>query len=69
MGLVSRVDQTASIAAHPVGFKAGEFIHTESSYKFDPASLDREAGEAGFRDEHRWTDANDWFCVSLLRRD
>lgn len=50
-------------------FFAGERIHTESSYKFSPQSVEELAQRAGLRLARVWTDADEWFCVALLRKD
>ena len=41
-----------------VHFDRGETIHTESSYKFDPASLNGLASDAGFEVAAQWEDAS-----------
>ena len=40
-----------------VPFAAGETIHTESSYKFDPAQIAELAAGTGFELRPTWTDA------------
>ena len=69
MHLVSRNDQRAHIRALDldVEFAEGETIHTENSYKYDPAEIDAFAGAAGYRVEARWTDPHGWFADVLLR--
>lgn len=49
-----------------VTFKAGERIHTESSYKYAPADIDALAAQAGLRVRQFWTDKTDRFRVNLL---
>ncbi len=50
-----------------VDLAAGERIHTESSYKFALADVERLAAQTGWRLERSWTDAAGRFAVSLLR--
>ncbi|HET9341595.1 MAG TPA: L-histidine N(alpha)-methyltransferase [Candidatus Eremiobacteraceae bacterium] len=66
--LVSTVEQDVAIdrigmVAH---FEAGEPIYTESSYKFDDASISSLAVAAGFAVTGRWTDASERFADYLL---
>jgi dimethylhistidine N-methyltransferase len=49
-----------------VRLSAAESIHTESSYKFDPAGIEQLAQRSGFRLERSWSDAAQRFSVSLL---
>lgn len=49
-----------------VEFSAGERIHTENSYKYDAADVERLAAAASLRVVDRWTDANGHFASSLL---
>lgn len=65
----SRVEQCVRIAAldMQVPFSAGERILTESSYKFDDASIDRLAHACGMRVAAVWNDAKERFRLSLLR--
>jgi L-histidine Nalpha-methyltransferase len=46
-------------------FAAGERIHTENSYKWDPAGFEALLRDAGWRDVRRYTDARQWFGVFL----
>ena len=48
-------------------FAAGERIHTESSYKWDPADFAALLRRAGFAQVQGWTDAQGWFSVMLAR--
>jgi dimethylhistidine N-methyltransferase len=50
-----------------VAFAAGERIHTESSYKYDRAELERIAHESGFALERSWTDERGYYSLNLLR--
>lgn len=49
-----------------VPFAAGETIHTESSYKFDPDQVESLAAEAGMEVRRSWFDRSRHFCSSLL---
>ena len=66
MHLVSRKPQTVRILGRSFAFRAGESIHTESSYKY---SLDRFAAlaqDSGWRPTASWTDAGGMFSVHAL---
>jgi L-histidine N-alpha-methyltransferase len=67
MHLVSLEDQEVSVAGETFRFAAGETIHTESAYKWDPGAFDAIAEAAGWRPERRWTDERGWFSVLLYR--
>lgn len=47
--------------------EAGDSIHTESSYKYDPEAFHDLAREAGLEPVDHWTDSRGWFAVHLLR--
>lgn len=68
MHLVSRETQTVRIDALgvEVAFEEGETIHTENSYKYDHAQLERIAAATGFTIAKRWSDAQQWFTEMLL---
>ncbi len=67
MHLVSRSDQTVTVAGHRFDFAAGESIHTESSYKYDIDEFLALAGQAGFVPDRVWTDDRQLFSVHCLR--
>ncbi len=46
-------------------FDAGEGIHTEDSYKWQPADFQALLQDAGFRQVQHWTDAQGWFSVMV----
>ena len=50
-----------------VPFTIAETIHTESSYKYDVADVERLAADSGFRLQHVWTDRQRRFGVAMLR--
>jgi len=49
-------------------FRAGERIHTESSYKYSPADLAALAAATGFSVARSWTDSKQSFTVDLFVR-
>ena len=69
MHLESRIAQSVNIAALDltVDFAAGETIHTENSYKYQPGQIEALLAETGFRAEATWTDPKGWFAVCLGR--
>ena len=66
MYLESDDDQVVHVAGEPVAFAAGEHVHTENSYKYDPGEFTRMAVEAGFEREAWWTDERERFAIFLL---
>jgi len=64
--IVSRVEQTVTIAGERIHFRAGEKIHTEYSYKFDPAQVRELAARAGLTVRKVWTDPKKYFSVQYL---
>ena len=69
MHLESRAAQTVRLEALDltVGFAAGERIHTENSYKYQPGQAETLLERAGFTPNATWTDACGWFAVCLGR--
>ena len=67
MHLESRAAQRVRIGAlgWKVEFDAGETIHTENSYKFQPGQAEEMLKEAGFVPAATWTDPRGWFAVCL----
>jgi dimethylhistidine N-methyltransferase len=65
MHLESTADQVVHLAGRPILFQAGETIHTESAYKWEPRSFDALAALAGWRPEQSWSDERAWFSVRL----
>lgn len=49
-----------------VEFAEGELIHTENSYKFDKAGIERLASETGFVLTRNWVDSQGRFSSNLL---
>jgi L-histidine N-alpha-methyltransferase len=68
MHLQSLRDQVVRVGGTAISFRAGETIHTESAYKWDPRAFDALAGLAGWRPERSWTDDRGWFSVRLYHR-
>jgi len=69
MHLESRVAQRVRVAGLGlvVNFRAGERIHTESSYKYWPGQAEAMLSAAGFAPVETWMDARGWFAVCLGR--
>lgn len=68
MHLESTRDQRVRVAGRTFRCRAGEWIHTENSYKYDVAEFQELARAAGLSPIRVWTDPNDWFSVHYLRR-
>ena len=67
MHLRSTANQVVSIGSASIGFREGETIWTESSYKFRCEDVRRLAAKAGFRCVTQWVDEEWPFAQSLLR--
>lgn len=69
MHLESRVEQTVrlELLELDVRFRAGERIHTENSYKYQPGQPESILRNADFMPEATWTDPRAWFAVYLAR--
>jgi dimethylhistidine N-methyltransferase len=68
MHLVSTEPQTIRLDHTDVRFEAGETIHTENSYKYDPEQFRALAASAGWRRATSWTDENAYFSVQYCER-
>jgi uncharacterized SAM-dependent methyltransferase len=66
MHLLRLAQQVVHVAGQRIPFAEGETIWTESSYKYDGASLDVLVSSAGFRIARLWTDAAERFWVAYL---
>ncbi len=55
-----------SIGDEVIRFEAGESIHTENSFKYEPGEFLKLAERAGWTEVRTWTDQKDWFAVFLL---
>ncbi len=67
MHLVSRHFQQVHIAGRTFRFRAGETIHTESSYKYSLPQFAALARRAHWGVERSWTDPQHLFSVQMLR--
>jgi uncharacterized SAM-dependent methyltransferase len=56
MHLESALQQDVPLGDTDIRFYEGERIHTESSYKYEPAEFDALALSAGLRSDGFWTD-------------
>ena len=63
MHLQAQCDLTVRWPGGKRAFRAGERIHTESSYKYTLASMSALLRQAGFAQVQHWADAKDWFAV------
>lgn len=66
MHLVSKIEQTVSIAGESIQFRPEETICTEHSYKFSVDGFAEFASQAGFRFDDVWMDDDKLFAVLLL---
>lgn len=66
MRLLSRREQTVTVAGLPIGFKAGEFIITEYSHKYSLEEFRGVATRAGFSPERSWMDEDRLFSVHYM---
>src|SRR6516165_4448082 len=66
MHLVSKKLQKVSVAGRDVGFRAGETIHTENSYKYTLEHFTALARAAGWASVAVWTDAGKNFSIHAL---
>ena len=67
MHLVSVTEQEVRIGNEVIRFRAGETIHTESSWKYTPEKFSALAVDAGFEVQRYFTDERSWFGVFVLR--
>lgn len=69
MHLVSQVRQMVNIpgAECRVSFEAGEFIWTESSYKYTPSAVSEMGTAAGFACQAQWIEPEARFALTLFR--
>lgn len=65
MHLEAQEPLLAHAAGETFAFEAGETIHTENAYKWEPRAFDTLAAIAGWRAERTWTDERAWFAVKL----
>lgn len=68
MHLVSGCAQTVRIGPARIRFAAGEYIHTESSYKYTMERFAALSQEAGLCVTRAWMDDDSLFSVQMLER-
>ena len=66
MHLISTRAQRVQVAGETFGFREGESIHTECSYKYSIDGFQALARRAGFEPERVWTDPVPLFSVHCL---
>lgn len=66
MHLESRCDHPVRIAGATIRLRAGERIHTESSYKYTTQAFAMLAATAGFQHRQTWRDSRGLFAVHYL---
>jgi len=66
MHLISRKTQTVRVLGHSFSFRAGESIHTESSYKYSLERFVALARGSGWTPRESWTDEAKMFSVHAL---
>lgn len=69
MHLVSLRDQTVHLFSERIGFRAGETIHTENSYKYSLERFRALAKQAGWTPMRCWTDPDAMFSVHAIEAD
>lgn len=69
MHLASLKRQKVKVAGETIDFRAGETIHTESSYKYSVESLSALARGVGWRPLKMWTDADKYFSIQAFKLD
>jgi dimethylhistidine N-methyltransferase len=67
MFLRSLSAQTVHVAGTVIELAADEYIHTENSFKYDPAEFETLAVQGGFEVQTWWTDEAERFALFLLR--
>jgi dimethylhistidine N-methyltransferase len=66
MHLISKKAQTVRLLGRSFSFRAGESIHTESSYKYSVERFTALARGSGWTPLESWTDAQSMFSVHVL---
>ena len=67
MHLIAKKPQTVHLLGRSFNFRAGESIHTESSYKYSLERFAALARGAGWESKSSWTDAEEQFSMHALR--
>lgn len=65
--LVATRPTVLRLGGYAVAFRAGESIHTDTSYKYDPDSFRAIAGRAGWQTARFWPDGHGMLGLHLLR--
>ena len=55
------------MAGETVSIAARETLHTENSYKYEPAQFEALAASAGFTVQAQYADPQEWFSLYLLK--
>jgi dimethylhistidine N-methyltransferase len=66
MHLIAKKPQTVNVLGRSFAFRAGESIHTESSYKYSLERFAALAKGSGWTPKASWTDAHKQFSVHAL---
>jgi uncharacterized SAM-dependent methyltransferase len=66
MHLISKKAQTVRVLGRSFSFRAGESIHTESSYKYSLDRFTALARGSGWSPRESWTDKDSMFSVHAL---
>lgn len=69
MHVVSREDQTVTVAGVPFRIAKDESIRTECSHKYTVEEFGEMVARAGFRVKRVWTDESELFSVQYCERD
>jgi dimethylhistidine N-methyltransferase len=69
MHLASMKRQKVRVDGETIDFRAGETIHTESSYKYSLDSFRALARGADWKPLAAWTDEQNFFAIHALRRE
>jgi dimethylhistidine N-methyltransferase len=67
MHLVSEREQSVMVAGRRFRFRAGESIHTENSYKYEPREFAKRAASCGLNLQQAWYDEKRYFGVMFFR--
>jgi L-histidine N-alpha-methyltransferase len=67
MHLQARVGLTVRWPGGSRTFAPGERIHTENSYKWQPAAFEALLRDAGYARVRTWTDPQAWFAVLVAQ--
>ncbi|MET0053361.1 MAG: L-histidine N(alpha)-methyltransferase, partial [Candidatus Thiodiazotropha sp. 6PLUC10] len=67
MHLMSTRQHILRIDDHQFEFEAGEYLHTENSYKYTPEEFIKMASDCGYDEIKYWVDDDDMFAIYLLQ--